>query len=96
MRKSARPKRRQKRQLEGMELDEFGGLDDQDDPTAEARIEASIDERLQARPGVMAVLRAQVAPERLAVLRAQMARDLSSLMPKKKPKHGWHWPQTGG
>ena len=51
---------------EAMELDEFGGLDDQEDatldPTAEARIQASIDELLQAQtrgdPGRLAVLRA--------------------------------------
>ena len=67
---------------ETMELDEFGGLDDQEDPTrdptAEARIQASIDELLQAQT--------RVDPERLAVLRAQMARDPSSPVPKKKPK----------
>ena len=69
---------------EAMELDEFGGLDDQDDPTpdptAEARIQASIDELLQAQT--------RGDPERLAVLRAQMDRDLSSPVPKKKPKRG--------
>ena len=68
---------------EAMELDEFGGLDDQEDPTpdptAEARIQASIDELLQAQT--------RGDPERLVVLRAQMARDLSSPVPKKKPKH---------
>ena len=63
---------------EGMDIDEFGGLDDQDDPTAEARIQASIDELLQAQT--------RGDPERLAVLRAQMAGDLTSLVPKKKPK----------
>ena len=65
---------------EAMELDEFGDLEDGEvaapDPTAEARI----DEILQAQ------IRGD--PERLAVLRAQMARDLSSPVPKKKPKQG--------
>ena len=67
---------------EAMELDEFGGLDDQEDPapdpSAEARIQASIDELLQAQT--------RGDPERLAVLRAQMARDLTSQVPKKRPK----------
>ena len=63
---------------EAMELNEFGDLDDQEDGNAEARIQASIDELLQAH--------ARGDPERLAVLRAQMARDLSSPVPKKKPK----------
>ena len=69
---------------EAMELDEFGGLDDQEDPTpdptAEARIQASIDEILQAQT--------RGDPERLAVLRAQMARDLSPPAPKKKRRKG--------
>ena len=55
---------------EAMELDEFGGLDDQEDsapdPAAEARIQASINEILQVQT--------RGDPERLAVLRAQMAR----------------------
>ena len=76
---------------EALELDEFGGLDDQEDPTpdptAEARIQASSDELLQAQT--------RGDPERLVVLRAQMAGDLSSPVPKKKPKQGWRWPQTG-
>ena len=65
---------------EAMELDEFGDLDDREvaapDPAAEARI----DEILQAQ------IRGD--PERLTVLRAQMARDLSSPVPKEKPKQG--------
>ena len=69
---------------EAMELDEFGSLDDQDDPTpdptGEARIQASIDELLQAKT--------RGDPERLAVLQALMVRDLSSPVPKKKPKQG--------
>ena len=32
-----------------MGVDEFGGLDDRDDPVTEARIQASIDELLQAQ-----------------------------------------------
>ena len=52
---------------EGMEIDEFGGLDDQEDPTAEARIHASIDERLQAQtkgdPVEEAEARAASAPD---------------------------------
>ena len=51
---------------EATELDEFGGLDDQDDPTAEVRIQVSIDDLLQAQT--------RGDPERLAVLLAQMAR----------------------
>ena len=62
---------------EAMELDEFGGLPTPD-ATAEARIQASIDELLQAQT--------ISDPERLAVLRAQMARDLSSPVPNKKSK----------
>ena len=69
---------------EAMELDEFGDLDKREDtlpdPIAEARIQASIDEILQAQT--------RGHPERLAVLRAQMARDLSSQVPKKRPKQG--------
>ena len=69
---------------EAMELDEFGGLNDQEDPaldpTALVRNQASIDELLQART--------RGDPERLAVLRAQMARDLSSPVPQKNPKQG--------
>ena len=65
---------------EAMELDEFGGLDDQDDPTAEARIQASIDDLLQAQT--------RGDPERLAVLRAQMARNHTSQVPKKKRSGG--------
>ena len=64
------------------EADEFGNLEDQDDPThdpsAEARIQASIEELLQAQT--------RGDDERLTALRAQMARDLSSPVPKKKPK----------
>ena len=67
-----------------MELDEFGGLDDQEDPTpdptAEARNHANTDELLQAQT--------RGDPERMAVLRAQIARDPSSPVPKKKPKQG--------
>ena len=63
-----------------MELDEVGALDDRDDPAPEARIQASIDELLQAQT--------RGDPVRLAVLRAQMARDLSSPVPKKRPKQG--------
>ena len=76
---------------EAMELDEFGNLDDQEDSTPdrtnEARIQASIDELLQAQT--------RGDPERLAVLRAQMARDPSSPVSKKKPKQGKRWPQAG-
>ena len=65
---------------EALELDEFGDLEDREvaapDPAAEARI----DEILQAQ------IRGD--PEKLGVLRAQMARDLSSPVPKKKPKQG--------
>ena len=32
-----------------LEINEFGGLDDKDDPTMEARIQASIDQLLQAQ-----------------------------------------------
>ena len=65
---------------DGMEIDEFGGLDDQDEFTTEARIQASIDELLQGQT--------RGDPDRLAKLRAQMATDLSSPVSKKKPKQG--------
>ena len=56
--------------------------------TAEARIQASIDELLQAQT--------RGDPERLTVLRAQMARDVSSPVPKKKPMQEWRRPKPGG
>ena len=65
---------------EAMELDEFGDLDDREDSAPDPAAKARIDEILQART--------RGDRERLAVLRAQMARDLSSPVPKKRPKQG--------
>ena len=88
-RRNARQRQQERRQphtgrKKRWSFDEFGNLDDREDPvpdpTAEARIQASIDEPLQAQT--------RGDPERLAVLRAQMARDLSSPVPKKRPKQG--------
>ena len=56
---------------EGMDIDEFGGLEVGDDPVADARTQASIDELLQAQTWV---------------LRAQVARELSSPVLEKKTK----------
>ena len=65
---------------QGMDVDEFGELDDEIVPRTEERIQAQFDELLQAQ--------ARGESEKLAELRAQMARDFISPVPKKRPKHG--------
>ena len=63
-----------------MEIDEFGSLDDVDDPITEEQIQAHIDHLLQPQT--------RGDPDKVAELRVQMARDLSSLVPKKKLRNG--------
>ena len=66
--------------IQGMDVDEFGRLDDEDHPITEERIEANIDELLQAQT--------RGESEKLTELRAQMARDFVSPVPKNRRKHG--------
>ena len=80
MRKNAKRRQQQERQPHVRRKRRCSLTSSAPDPTAEARIQASVDELLQAQT--------RGDPERLAVLRAQMARDLSSPVPKKRPKQG--------
>ena len=62
-----------------MDVDEFGGLEDEIVPITEQRIQTQFDELLQAQ--------ARGESEKLAELRAHMARDIVAPAPKR-PKHG--------
>ena len=64
---------------QGMDVDEFGRLDDEDEPITEERFQSSVGELLQAQT--------RGESEKLAELRAQMTRDLVTPVPKR-PKRG--------
>ena len=69
----------------GMEVDEFGSLNDEDDPITEERIQAHIDELLQAQT--------RGDPDKLAELRAQMARP--QFTGTEEETDAWVAPPTG-
>ena len=75
-----------RRSEEGMDVDEFGGLEDGDDPVTEARTKQALTSFCRPRPGA--------TQTRLAEVRAQMARDLNSPVPGKKSKQGQRQPQA--